>query len=361
LVVIAIIGVLIALLLPAVQAAREAARRMQCTNNFKQTGIALHNYHDTLEAFPAFSAQVGYQNKWRPIWSGLFFLLPFMEMNAGYDAVLNEAITAAKAGTNPSPGGNICPTLKTLLVSQFCCPSDGLAKEPNDEGIRVVHRTSLIFSFGDIAQWNNDIYNNPNGPHDEANYKYTAHSIRGAFYPHQWRTMASFTDGTSNTLGLSEGVVGETTTGVDKRVRGGVATASGGTLAIWSSGLVTSFCMTQRSPDSQLLKEATYSWRGARMAAGRPQWISFSTILPPNSPSCNRTNQDGWGIYTANSYHQGGVNCLLLDGSVHFVSETINCGDLNSTYLPNNYLNSESPYGIWGAMGTISAGESKRF
>ncbi|MDR1142509.1 MAG: DUF1559 domain-containing protein [Planctomycetaceae bacterium] len=360
LVVIAIIGALIALLLPAVQAAREAARRMQCANNFKQVGIALHNYHDSLGGFPAFSGQVGYQSKWRPVWSGLFFLLPYLETSSGYEAVLNEATTAAKNGNDPAPDSNTCPTLRILRVAGYCCPSDGLAGQLNDEGIRAVYKTSVILSFGDVAQWNNDIYSNPNGPHDEANYKYTPHSMRGAFYPHQWRTMANFNDGTSNTIGASESAVGETTTGTDKRVRGGTATAPGGTLAIWSSGLVSSVCINQRSFDSQMLKDATSSWRGARMAAGRPQWISFSTILPPNSPSCNRTNESGWGIYSVNSYHTGGVNGLYIDGSVHFISETINCGNLNTTYHPNNYLNGESPYGIWGSIGTIGGGETKQ-
>jgi prepilin-type processing-associated H-X9-DG protein len=109
-----------------------------------------------------------------------------------------------------------------------------------------------------------------------------------------------------------------------------------------------------------MLKDAKTSWRGIRMAAGRPQWLSFATILPPNSPSCNRTNADGWGIYSVNSYHTGGVNGLYMDGSVHFISETINCGDLNTTYHPNNYLNGESPYGIWGSLGTIGGGETKQ-
>lgn len=358
LVVIAIIGILIALLLPAVQAAREAARRMQCTNNFKQLGIALHNYHDATGHFPPFTGKLGYGNYWNAVWSGLFLVLPYMEMASGYETVMNEAVASGKNGVAPNPDSGKCPSLRTLFITSYACPSDSDVRELSDEGTLAVHKSSVILAFGDIAQWNNDIYNNPDGPHDEANYKFSPHSNRGAFYPHLWRTMASFMDGSSNTIGASETVVGATTTGVDRRVRGGMATD--GTLAIWSNGLVPSVCLNQRDTDSPLLlKKATSSWRGMRMAAGRPQWMSFSTVLPPNSPSCNRTDPHGWGIYSASSNHSGGVNALRMDASVVFISETIDCGNLNTIYHPNNYLETESPYGIWGSLGTISGGESK--
>jgi len=95
----------------------------------------------------------------------------------------------------------------------------------------------------------------------------------------------------------------------------------------------------------------------------------FNTILPPNSPTC-RTNDDAWALMTASSYHTGGVNVARLDGSVTFVSDTVNTGDL-SRHLGatsadenghnggcyNNYTG-PSTFGIWGAFGSASGGES---
>ena len=366
LVVIAIIGMLIALLLPAVQAAREAARRMSCSNNFKQFGLALHNYHDINGTFPAFTTKLVSGKYSSPYWSGLFFSLPFMEHTAAHDAVISEVHAAVQAGTttNPQPRPSVAPTLETLLVSAYICPSDGAARLRSDEAVGIAtHKNNLVLSYGDVAQWQSDTYDSPDAVKSETYYSYADHSTRGAFYPHQWRSTANLFDGTSNTIGASETVTGAGTASgvVDLRVRGGVASMpSFASLPIWSSGLLPSACLNQRDTGSpQQLKQANGSWRGKRMAAGRPQWSSFSTILPPNSPSCARTDDTNWGFYTANSNHPGGVSCLLLDGSVRFVSEVIDCGNLNGTYDPKVYLKEASPFGIWGAMGTISGGESK--
>jgi len=121
LVVIAIIGILIALLLPAVQAAREAARRMQCSNNFKQAGLALHNYHSSVTSFPpgclyTISAYpVSYE------WSWGAYILPYLEQQALYDIFDFET---------PNGGGALHYALPwntpvgTTMVSAFLCPSD---------------------------------------------------------------------------------------------------------------------------------------------------------------------------------------------------------------------------------------------
>jgi prepilin-type processing-associated H-X9-DG protein len=78
-------------------------------------------------------------------------------------------------------------------------------------------------------------------------------------------------------------------------------------------------------------------------------------VLPPNAPSCtNSDNDTGYGIWTPTSYHPGGVNVSLADGSVRFISETINAGSSTATEVTTGL----SPYGVWGALGSIGGGES---
>ncbi|MDR2754741.1 MAG: DUF1559 domain-containing protein, partial [Planctomycetaceae bacterium] len=92
-----------------------------------------------------------------------------------------------------------------------------------------------------------------------------------------------------------------------------------------------------------------------------PARCGFNTALPPNSPSCTNRNQPtvhrGWGAFSATSYHTGGVNAALLDGSVRFISEGIHCGDLSLSVKDSGV----SPYGIWGALSTINGSESSSF
>ena len=115
LVVITIIGILIALLLPAVQAAREAARRMQCTNNLKQIGLALHNYHDAHNVLP-FGA--GYQIAMTGTWAT--FILPYMELQGLYDTI----------DFRSDMGGTKNAAAAMTVLPAFACPSDPIAASP---------------------------------------------------------------------------------------------------------------------------------------------------------------------------------------------------------------------------------------
>jgi prepilin-type processing-associated H-X9-DG protein len=90
---------------------------------------------------------------------------------------------------------------------------------------------------------------------------------------------------------------------------------------------------------------------------GHPQWSAFTTILPPNSPSCYDVNgnnpSNASGIFSVSSFHPGGVMACMADGSVRFVSETIDCGNYGVAVAP-----ALPCYGVWGAMGTIAGGEA---
>jgi len=98
------------------------------------------------------------------------------------------------------------------------------------------------------------------------------------------------------------------------------------------------------------------SWRGIRFGNGRGPISAFSTVLPPNSPSWTPNHGNaGFLLMSATSGHPGGVNGLFFDGAVRFVSETIDTGDLTQPSV----LYGPSPYGVWGAMGSINGGEAK--
>jgi prepilin-type N-terminal cleavage/methylation domain-containing protein/prepilin-type processing-associated H-X9-DG protein len=115
LVVITIIGILIALLLPAVQAAREAARRLQCANNFRQAGVALHNYHSAKNCFPSGAMDMHRTGDWK-LWSWSTFLLPFIEQQAVYDMIDFRAAHYWGSSINQRAAGT--------LISTYTCVSD---------------------------------------------------------------------------------------------------------------------------------------------------------------------------------------------------------------------------------------------
>lgn len=364
LVVIAIIGILIALLLPAVQAAREAARRMQCSNNFKQAGLALHTYHDIHNGFPAGRSycKLAGNGSGQDFGVGpMVCLLPYMEQTSRYDTILDSLNDPANTNfcwecDNNSP--NISAFRET--IPSLVCPSDGKMQTPIlinfGRGTTEVARSNIMHSLGD-GLWAN---NTPqDGPAPEANPN--AHvRMRGMFTPYHWKTFGSITDGTSNTIGLSEAVGTERSdSNVSSRLLGGVSHCAemyNGSLSLPGP------CMNMRSPlDRTLILNPIDSWRAGFFTDGRGANSAFTTHLPPNSPTCIWRvdwGQNSWGAFSVSSYHTGGVNAVRMDGSCFFISDTIDTGTLNE---PLNISRSESDYGVWGAMGTPQGGESKQY
>jgi len=360
LVVIAIIGILIALLLPAVQAAREAARRMQCSNNFKQIGLALHNYHDVHKSFPAGRSQCGLAGD--PTQRGqawgvgpMVVLLPYMEQISRHATFLEEMKSTANLAfrwicdrNSPNIGAARDP-IPTLI-----CPSDGKMRNPITidfgAGTTEVARNNIAHSLGD-GLWGNNT--NEGGPAFVEN--------RGIITPNRWKSFGKMTDGSSNTIGLSE-IIGTERSGaggLTRNVLGDVAHSDGmynGTLSLPGP------CLLMRDPlnRTQLLNSIN-AWRGGFFTDGRGANSAFTTTLPPNSPSCiwwAAMGQEAWGSFSPSSNHTGGVNAARMDGSVTFISDTIDTGNLDT---PLDINISESPYGVWGALGTPSGGESKSY
>ncbi|GHT37805.1 prepilin-type N-terminal cleavage/methylation domain-containing protein [Planctomycetales bacterium] len=364
LVVIAIIGVLIALLLPAVQAAREAARRMQCTNQVKQLSLALHNYHDTQGTFPSQSCRLimrsgtgyySYDNT--PAYGGIIPLLPFIEQQARYDNFFVTWNPTAppnswtSAAMGPGPDAANSPArgpIKTLS-----CPSD--SSSGTDTSL-VDTKSSYVMCRGDVIT----DYTTSNGPNSPT----ALPSImkRPMFSRFVYQTMASVTDGTSNTIAWSENICTAST----KSLKGRVADLNGQAAAVKANPFGTCSSAVSTLFDSSRTSLANdYGINiGDRIIDNRAFKNIFQTISPPNSISCGmggataNVSFSSVGLIAAASNHSGGVNCGLVDGSVRFVSDTINNVSSGLTAAAKEQTTGPSDFGVWGAYGTVAGGES---
>jgi prepilin-type N-terminal cleavage/methylation domain-containing protein len=335
LVVIAIIGILIALLLPAVQAAREAARRMQCSNNMKQWTLALHNFHDANNRFPAAQQRlIATQSRNR--FSATCALLPYMEETARFEVLQ----------TVPSPWQPGHAILGEW-VSAILCPSDTNRTQTTLSDGRVLTHGNIVVSYGDGAH---------TLPTDQTGKSAGDISSRGLFYWYTTKSFQDVVDGTSNTIVISESVSPETND--TNKIRGGIAQVGldeGGWW--WNPAL----CKGIQNGSTFTGTIYTVEKRCSRFADGLTLYTGFNSIMPPNSPTCalDSSLENSSGLYPPTSYHSGGVNCGRVDGSVTFVTDTVDTNGL-PRHQQGNYLKGQpSPFGVWGAMGTPSGGESK--
>jgi prepilin-type N-terminal cleavage/methylation domain-containing protein len=336
LVVIAIIGILIALLLPAVQAAREAARRMQCSNNMKQWVLALHNHCDVDKNFPAAHNRCHSTNS-SARFSATYCLLPFMEQTPLFDVI---------KATEDLPWAPTSEAL-TQRLSVVLCPSDvqgGEASVISHSVVRHAAVGNIVVSVGDGA---NRLQQNDAGSIGDI-------SSRGLFYWTVRRSLANVTDGTSNTIVISESAVAQSQN--NNLIKGGIAVVGGIDVGDWV--WAPSVCKSIQT-GNVFTGTPLNQYRCGRYLDGLVLYTGFNTIMPPNSPSCVKNQAEATsGFYAATSYHTGGVNCGKVDGSVFFVSDSVDTNGLPS-HQQGQYLTGPSPYGVWGAMGTPGGGESK--
>jgi prepilin-type processing-associated H-X9-DG protein len=361
-VVIAIIGVLIALLLPVVQAAREAARRSMCTNNLKQLGLGIHNFHDKFNTIPSLLS--GRLDAVSGPWACNGFLLllcPYIEQEARY----NEYYSA----NFPDSWDNNYDWLKGS-IPVFWCPSDANSSKPTPTAFGLI-RNSYLGSLGDNV----------------AALSEASHSTRGFFSGYRDRlgsgtttdpyrvelitsSFASISDGLSNTVALSEAVTAENESST--MIKGGIADTN------WVA-ITPNACRTFSTDRTSFVSGTAVTIYGRGTSGfgdGRSPFSVFNTALPPNNPSCIYNSwgtNPGWfggAFLTVTSYHPGGVNVCMGDGTVHFVSDTIDCGNqgfyiyggtgtTTSPITGESEPSGESPFGVWGAIGTTNGGETK--
>ncbi|HEX4608534.1 MAG TPA: DUF1559 domain-containing protein [Urbifossiella sp.] len=293
LVVIAIIAILIGLLLPAVQKVREAAARAKCTNNLKQIGVALHNYHATYNAFPPGSSPLGF--------TVVTQLLPFMEQNSLYNQI-NLTVAASNAA-NAGPTGT--------SVSTLLCPSDVITTLPAGQG-----GNNYFANYG-----------------SEPWFFQNSSVATGVFGLREatGNTALGITDGTSNTVAFSELTKGDFNNAVSTPRSDWYNATSVG--APTTADQANSMCVGLDKTN------LSYQWfsAGGEWLNDNATGTAYTHVGLPNSGSCGFPGNLRFSV-NASSYHTGGINSLLCDGSVRFYS--------NSIALPT-----------WRALGTRAGGE----
>ncbi|MCA8983753.1 MAG: DUF1559 domain-containing protein [Planctomycetaceae bacterium] len=309
LVVIAIIAILVALLLPAVQQAREAARRTSCKNNLKQIGLAMHNYESTYRTLPGINSAVSQHN-----FSPQSKILPFCDQANLQNLIdFNAPLTLGSAGSqyiNP-----VQQAAAQTVIPFFMCPSDPV--DPlviDDNGLWAPLSYMVNAGTGENTPGGVQQYKLQN-PND------------GLFWYTSSSKLASITDGLTNTLLTAEAPIGN-----------GLQTSISPVKANEIKQTMISVGGSSQVTDALCQGYTAYSGkRGRQWIRGNAMNCTFNTHHQPNQMVVDCVS-NGMGFVKAGSWHKGGAQAGMCDGSVRFISENID-------------------HVIWQALSTRSGGE----
>jgi prepilin-type N-terminal cleavage/methylation domain-containing protein/prepilin-type processing-associated H-X9-DG protein len=341
LVVIAVIAVLIALLLPAVQSAREAGRRAQCTNNLKQIGLAMHNYHTAHGTFPLGGTSAaayappptGYNATWGT-WSAHALMLGYLEQQPLYNSCNFNWATVM------GPGWPINYTVSQTIVNTFLCPSDNLAPSP------VPRSSSSRIGW---SQWSGRLNNYFASVGTSLNYQGRLDTTGVFTQGGKAYGVQNIPDGTSNTIAFAEALVGPDSGGYQTKnvgsagalFRTGITGVTGaGSASLSDASTNYNLVIADMNACQQAALTLTGGGnqgkinendKGERWAPDDGGFTLINTVVPPSSiqwsfACCNFSVTYGCddGTYqNVNSMHPGGANVLFADGSVHFLKSSI--------------------------------------
>lgn len=322
LVALSVIGLLAALLLPAVQFARESARRTECLNNLRQLGLATQNHAATHNgAFPATSTN-GMDPQGQTLLASISIqrnLLGFLDLSAIHSKIDFSEMPINQPGAPPGFLNADLNELLTVRVPVFLCPSD--VQRPGATN----YRANMGYGPGNYDP----------GPPAPSSF---AGNVAGAFVHGRSTRANEFRDGLSNTVLASEKLIGD---GTQQRY-----TPWTDYFYFWGGDFLSAEdaiqgCGSLTQPNPAHASYAGWTWL---LGGWNSTW--YNHILPPNSPvpDCsaggNAMAGGGHGAYAARSFHQGGVNAVLTDGSARFISSQI------------NQL-------IWRSLSTRAGGESR--
>lgn len=364
LVVVAIIGLLVALLLPAVQSAREAARRRECSNHLKQLLLALHQYESTHRRFPAgrlapdwrdpSGVRTSYTNyntvdqgigsgHWTGIRSVHIAILPYMEQGNLYDLIDFSRPMIVRMTTNGVPTNANYPAY-SKAAGLFLCPSD-----PNTG--RVVSENNYRWNFGGSTPHAGAQDSNHNHVLSASQGGYRA-AGNGAFTIGEGLTPAAHTDGLSNTVFLSERTKGSgLNLGTTRPTLADIVTSPGRANRLWEPDDLMQRCMTFAGGPSPFHFNSAGRWlEGSNFSNGWPFGFYVSTLYNHvATPNWRYHDCGAWSaipdapgehaIVSARSKHPGGVGAAMGDGAVRFFSDAI---DLQ----------------VWRGIGTRNANEN---
>ncbi|MFK8113111.1 MAG: DUF1559 domain-containing protein [Rubripirellula sp.] len=295
LVVIAIIGIMVGLLLPAVQSAREAARRMSCSNNQKQCALALQNYHSTFKQFPG----IGFDSS--SAYSVLAQILPYAEQGDLQDLIdfSSPIYSGGYVSRSIHPANE---EAAGTLVPMFRCPSD-----PQEDRFTEFDCDAAA---GQSYRGTNVVTCTGSGRDDSWDLR---SKTDGLFYYGSRAKFRDILDGTSHTIVFSETLMGNGMSSTTAPVQDhemvawiGHSTATNPDIAALADGPVWGW----------------YGYRGYAWISGKAYSTTFNSYVPPN-PKHPDVSQLSYGWFSARSHHSGGVNVALADGSVRFVTESV--------------------------------------
>lgn len=309
LVVITIIGILAALLMPAVQSSRESAWRLHCTNNLKQFGLALANYETELGAYP-FGVGGGGPPGHEPRWSAQSQLLPYLEQ----PALFHSLNFAGMPWLHDETYSAMNETAITTRVAGFLCPADF---DGIDEPLGLAH-INYRANAGTL----------PHNLSSDTGEPGSTGRNTGAFWFQSAVRPAHIRDGLSNTAMFSERCLGDSGS-PDPRAD------------FYLTGFSLSWC-PDVVPGVTPRYTNDFEWSGGRWGDGNVFYTRYHHIFPPQANSCVLGGTQDHGspvVVSASSRHPGGVNMLLADGSVRLVRPQIDPA-------------------VWSALGTIQGGEA---